>query len=1228
MPFPPRLLLVLVAIALVAQPVVMESATKPSFLGLASEFAGPAAPVAHAGADQTIDGAVTVTLDGTASWDADDDPLTFAWTQIEGPLVALDLSDPAHPAFTAPLPGGGGLAAENQVVAFRLVVSDGTNASAPSDVRITVLKPFAPANDAFAVVTTTACTDASGGYAAGSYGAALSYAVTHPGTRVTFNLPASDPGYNAAGGFWQFPPCHLPLLRYSTNPASPLNANGTTIDGWSQTANAQAAGVFVNTAGPSIFVPGMILEVSHWSDPLPPSRIVIRGLAQEMSISNANHLVLSGNHYNVMPDGLSQARGAGEHVSFSSGGTTCGRLGIGAGTHIRVGGATAAERNLFGGGCPMFSTSPANGRPPIAGLKVIGNYFGVDRTGTRSILDQNAPGFGVQITGTRELAPIDAQFGGVEPGAGNLVSGFGPETALLVSLGAGGDRIVMLGNRIGTDASGTAAIANREGVVLQQMSETGAGPEWIVGGPEPGAGNLISGSTGAGIYIDNQSGSDGGWRMRIQGNAIGTSADGLAAIPNQVGVRAETAGGETLIGGAGRGEGNTVSGNRDNGLYLDSYPDGVTPARVLGNQIGVGRDGVTPLGNGRHGITSWLYAQAVSVGGVGPGEGNVIAFNGGNGYAIETCCGAAPRRGTVRGNSIHHNGGIGIALSNFTTPTPNNPGDAPDGPNDRRNHPVLASAASGAGGTTITGTLDTIAGLSVMLDFYANTPDASNANEGERYLGSHSFVAAAGATPFTAVLPDVVLPAGTFVTSTTTDAEGNTSEFGGGIEVTANAKAPSVTVVTCENAVYNGVPHTTCTASVTGEGGLNQALPVSYTDNVNAGTATGSATFAGDDDYEASSDSTTFEIAKAPSVTAVACANVIYNASEQTPCTASATGVGGLDHTLSVSYADNVNAGTASASASYAGDANHEESSASTTFEIAKAPSVTVVTCADVIYNGAAQTPCTADVTGIGGLDQAVPVSYADNVNVGTASASASYAGDSNHESSSASTTFAITPAALTVSAVNASRHFGLPNPVFTASFSGFVADETPAILGGALIFTTSATIDSPVGSYDVFPSGLTSTNYAITFVKGKLEITNTAPLCNAAPSIGALWPPNHRIVPIDIVGVTDPDGDAVAIHVDRILQDEPTNTTGDGNTTVDGGVLDGATRVWVRAERSGTPRVPGDGRVYEILFTATDAGGARCTGVVTVGVPHDMGRPIAVDSGVRYDSTTGARVP
>lgn len=136
----------------------------------------------------------------------------------------------------------------------------------------------------------------------------------------------------------------------------------------------------------------------------------------------------------------------------------------------------------------------------------------------------------------------------------------------------------------------------------------------------------------------------------------------------------------------------------------------------------------------------------------------------------------------------------------------------------------------------------------------------------------------------------------------------------------------------------------------------------------------------------------------------------------------------------------------------------------------------------------------------------------------------------------------------------------------------------------------------------------------------------NQAPVCSASASPPVWWPPNHRVTPIDISGVTDADDDAIVIRAIAVLQDEPTNTVGDGNTRVDGGVLDSG-QAWVRAERSGTPRVPGDGRLYEIFYTASDGRGGTCTGVVTAGVPHDIGRPAVVDSGVRYDSTTGARV-
>ena len=89
---------------------------------------------------------------------------------------------------------------------------------------------------------------------------------------------------------------------------------------------------------------------------------------------------------------------------------------------------------------------------------------------------------------------------------------------------------------------------------------------------------------------------------------------------------------------------------------------------------------------------------------------------------------------------------------------------------------------------------------------------------------------------------------------------------------------------------------------------------------------------------------------------------------------------------------------------------------------------------------------------------------------------------------------------------------------------------------------------------------------------------------------------------------MTDPvEGSAITINVTGIFQDEPTNTQGDGNTPIDGyGV--GTPTAQVRAERSGTKQVPGDGRMYYINFTGTDAQGGTCTGTVQVGVPHDQG--------------------
>jgi len=131
----------------------------------------------------------------------------------------------------------------------------------------------------------------------------------------------------------------------------------------------------------------------------------------------------------------------------------------------------------------------------------------------------------------------------------------------------------------------------------------------------------------------------------------------------------------------------------------------------------------------------------------------------------------------------------------------------------------------------------------------------------------------------------------------------------------------------------------------------------------------------------------------------------------------------------------------------------------------------------------------------------------------------------------------------------------------------------------------------------------------------------NLPPVCGfAVASIGELWPPNHKMVPVTIAGVTDPDGDPLAIAVTAIAQDEPLDATGDGSTCPDGiGV--GIATASLRSERSGN----GDGRVYHVAFQAVDVCGAPCLGSVTVCVRHDRGKNgTCADGGPLYDSTLG----
>jgi hypothetical protein len=124
---------------------------------------------------------------------------------------------------------------------------------------------------------------------------------------------------------------------------------------------------------------------------------------------------------------------------------------------------------------------------------------------------------------------------------------------------------------------------------------------------------------------------------------------------------------------------------------------------------------------------------------------------------------------------------------------------------------------------------------------------------------------------------------------------------------------------------------------------------------------------------------------------------------------------------------------------------------------------------------------------------------------VGTGSVSAAYAGDATQSASSGSSAaIPIVKKGLTVTTVPASRTYGAANPAFSVTYSGFVLGDTAAALAGSLSFATAATSASPVGSYAVTPSGLTSANYAFSYAPANLTIDPAPLTITADPAVRA----------------------------------------------------------------------------------------------------------------------------
>lgn len=463
-----------------------------------------------------------------------------------------------------------------------------------------------------------------------------------------------------------------------------------------------------------------------------------------------------------------------------------------------------------GSGVKIIVDPPESGT--ATGNIVRGCYIGTDPTGRQSIGNGL---YGVLITRNRTQANL---IGGTAPTDRNVISG-NRSNGIELDFPTFGNLI--LGNYIGTTADGMGALPNGgAGVFISGARDN------VIGGREPGAGNLISGNSGSGVQIVGVFGN------QVQGNWIGVDATGRRALPNGGdGVTLIGGAHSNLIGGSTEAARNVISGNAQNGVRVaDAFSN-----QIAGNIIGLDPTMTRAVPNGASGILVTAGARENLIGGLEPSSGNVIAGNsgdgitlargasntqiianligttdregtsrlpnGGNGIAIFGAQGTAiggatlaaantiaynaragvliadgeevPSRGNrIWCNAFFANGGLGIDLGGDGV-TPNDVGDADAGPNALMNFPVVRELKEVPGGVLLRGRVDTVNPMAAHVDVYVADPDPTGFGEGRRCV-AHGIRPGPDGT-FEVLLAGLSIRDS--VTLTATDEAGNTSEF-------------------------------------------------------------------------------------------------------------------------------------------------------------------------------------------------------------------------------------------------------------------------------------------------------------------------------------------------------------------------------------------------------------------------------------------------------------------
>jgi len=373
--------------------------------------------------------------------------------------------------------------------------------------------------------------------------------------------------------------------------------------------------------------------------------------------------------------------------------------------------------------------------------------------------------------------PMGNIVGGTAPGEANYMTG-------LTIRGPAEDNIV-IGNTIigGVDVIGST----QYGVIVRNNR---------IGGPTAAERNVIAGAghySSEGYPVGEQVSVVDADGTIIEGNYIGTTVDGMARYPQQVGavgVEVRDSRGTTV-------RGNLIAGLRSVGVnhyngqifgqavYVGATNGDTNDTVIESNTIGLAADGVTLIVTRSGVIVSPMTENYHAF-------GTRIASN--HIAGVETrgiVIGSNENGVTLTGNSIHDSGLLGIDLFyNFNGiggVTLNDAGDGDVGGNGLQNFPVLLSAKTTGSALTVQGTLDSSPSAQFTIEFFASPLcNPLGYGEGALFLGSTPVTTdTAGHAAFSASLTAAV-PVGRVATATATRlSTGDTSEFSACVAVTA-----------------------------------------------------------------------------------------------------------------------------------------------------------------------------------------------------------------------------------------------------------------------------------------------------------------------------------------------------------------------------------------------------------------------------------------------------------